>query len=132
MILMQVIIWVLTSKNLNEIYFELVQKYFGKDVVIDENIKYEWARIPHFYNSYYVYKYATGITSAIYIAHNILNQGEVYRNKYIKMLKTGGKYKSLKILKIADVDLEDENIYKEAYAYLKSKIKELEELEKQK
>ena len=67
---------VLTSKNLNEIYFELVQKYFGKDVVIDENIKYEWARIPHFYNSYYVYKYATGITSAIYIAHNILNQGD--------------------------------------------------------
>lgn len=123
---------VLTSKNLNEIYFDLVKKYFGKDVVIDENIKYEWARIPHFYNSYYVYKYATGITSAIYIAHNILNQGEVYRNKYIKMLKTGGKYKSLKILKIADVDLEDENIYKEAYVYLKSKIKELEELEKQK
>ena len=123
---------VLTSKNLNEIYFDLVKKYFGKDVVIDENIKYEWARIPHFYNSYYVYKYATGITSAIYIAHNILNQGEVYRNKYIKMLKTGGKYKSLKILKIADVNLEDENIYKEAYVYLKSKIKELEELEKQK
>lgn len=123
---------VLTSKNLNEIYFDLVKKYFGKDVVIDENIKYEWARIPHFYNSYYVYKYATGITSAIYIAHNILNQGEVYRNKYIKMLKTGGKYKSLKILKIADVDLEDENIYKEAYVYLKFKIKELEELEKQK
>ncbi len=121
---------ILTSNNLNEIYFDLTKKYFGKSVILDDNIKYEWARIPHFYSSYYVYKYATGISSAIYIAYNILNKGEEYRDKYIKMLKTGGKYKSLKVLKIADVDLEDEDIYKEAYKYLEDKIQELEDLEK--
>ena len=121
---------ILTSNNLNEIYFDLTKKYFGKSVILDDNIKYEWARIPHFYSSYYVYKYATGITSAIYIAYNILKKGEEYKNKYIKMLKTGGKYKSLKVLKIADVDLEDENIYKESYKYLKDKIQELEDLDK--
>lgn len=121
---------ILTSNDLNEIYFDLVKKYFGKDIILDEQIKYEWARIPHFYTSYYVYKYATGISSAIFIVNNILTKGEEYRDKYIKMLKTGGKYKSLKVLKIADVDLEDEELYNNAYLYLEEKINELKELEK--
>lgn len=120
---------ILTSDDLNKIYFELVKKYFGNDIILDEQIQYEWARIPHFYRSYYVYKYATGITSAIYIANNILIKGKKYRDKYIKMLKTGGKYKSLKVLKIADVDLEDKEIYDNAYEYLEDKINELKELE---
>lgn len=140
---------ILTANNLNEIYFDLVKKYFGEDIILDENIKYEWARVPHFYSSYYVYKYATGITSAIYIAYNILNEdkdkdkdkdknkkdnkeNKEYRDKYIKMLKTGGKYKSLKVLKIADVDLEDEVIYNDAYKYLEDKINELKRLENKK
>ena len=121
---------ILTANNLNDIYYSLVKKYFGEDIVLDENIKYEWARIPHFYSSYYVYKYATGITSAIYIANNILKQGDTYKDKYIKMLKTGGKDRSLKILKIADVDLEDEKIYEDAFKYLEDKINELINLEK--
>lgn len=121
---------ILTSKDLNEIYFSLVKKYFGKDIILDKQIQYEWARVPHFYSSYYVYKYATGISSAIFIANNILTKGEEYKNKYIKMLKTGGKYKSLKVLKIADVDLEDEELYNNAYKYLEEKIKELKKLEK--
>lgn len=121
---------ILTSNDLNEIYFDLVKNYFGKDIILDQQIKYEWARIPHFYTSYYVYKYATGISSAIFIVNNILTKGEEYRDKYIKMLKTGGKYKSLKVLKIADVDLEDEELYNNAYLYLEEKINELKELEK--
>ena len=58
--------------------------------------KYEWLRIPHFYSQYYVYKYATGISSAIYIARNILNKKEGYLEKYIKMLKTGGKLRKFR------------------------------------
>ena len=71
-------------------YEELLKKYFA-NITIDEKHKYEWLRIPHFYRSYYVYKYATGISSAIYIARNILNNKEGYLEKYLEMLKTGAK-----------------------------------------
>lgn len=120
---------ILTNTDLDKTYFDLVKKYFGDDIILDSEIESEWARVPHFYRSYYVYKYATGITSAIYIAHNILEKGEEYRDKYIEMLKTGGKIKSLDVLKIADVDLEDPKIYEDAFKYLKEKIDELIQLE---
>ena len=71
-------------------YEEVLKKYFA-NITIDEKHKYEWLRIPHFYNPYYVYKYATGISSAIYIARNILNNKEGYLEKYLEMLKTGAK-----------------------------------------
>ena len=76
-------------------YEELLKKYFA-NITIDEKHKYEWLRIPHFYNPYYVYKYATGISSAIYIARNILNKKEGYLEKYIKMLKTGGRLRKFR------------------------------------
>ena len=81
----------LTSENLNNIYFELVKKYFGEVSIIDEEIKYEWARIPHFYRCFYVYKYSTGITSAIVIANKILSGEPEYVEKYIKMLSMDQK-----------------------------------------
>ena len=76
-------------------YEELLKKYFA-NITIDEKHKYEWLRIPHFYSPYYVYKYATGISSAIYIARNILNEKEGDLEKYIKMLKTGGKLRKFR------------------------------------
>ena len=76
-------------------YEELLKKYFT-NITIDEKHKYEWLRIPHFYSPYYVYKYATGISSAIYIARNILNKKEGYLEKYIKMLKTGGRLRKFR------------------------------------
>ena len=76
-------------------YEELLKKYFA-NITIDEKHKYEWLRIPHFYSPYYVYKYATGISSAIYIARNILNKEEGYLEKYIKMLKTGGRLRKFR------------------------------------
>ena len=63
----------LSAEDLNEIYLDLNKKYFGENVEVDDKIKYEWARIPHFYSCFYVYKYATGISSAIAIASKILN-----------------------------------------------------------
>lgn len=118
----------LTSDNLNEIYFDLVKKYFGDACIIDDEIKYEWARIPHFYSCFYVYKYATGITSAIVIASKILAGEEGYVEKYINMLSQGGAKDSLSLLRMVDVDLEKEETYKEAFKYFEKNLTTLKKL----
>lgn len=118
----------LTSDNLNEIYYELVKKYFGNSAQIDELIKYEWARIPHFYSCFYVYKYATGITSAIVIASKILSKEKGYVEKYINMLSQGGAKGSLELLKSVDVDLEKEETYEIAFRYFRKRLEELKNL----
>lgn len=118
----------LSANDLNDIYYKLNQKYFGNDVNIDEQIKYEWARIPHFYSDFYVYKYCTGVSSAIAIATKILNKEPNFVEKYISMLKQGCSKKSIDLLKMVDVDLESKNTYKEAINFYSKKIKELEEL----
>lgn len=118
----------LSSEDLSKIYYGLNQKYFGNNIEIDEKIKYEWARIPHFYSDFYVYKYATGISAAINIVKNILEQGNTYIKKYIEMLKQGCSKKSIDLLKIVDVDLESKNTYLNTIKFYEEKTKELEEL----
>lgn len=118
----------LTSDILNDVYFELVKKYFGDSCIINEEIKYEWARIPHFYRCFYVYKYSTGITSAIVIASKILAGEKGYVEKYINMLSQGGAKDSLSLLKSVDVDLEKEETYEEAFKYFKKNLEELKNL----
>lgn len=119
---------VLSSEDLSEIYYKLNEEYFGKDCIIDEQIKYEWARIPHFYTPFYVYKYATGISAAIIIATNILAGKEGYVEKYINMLKQGCTKKAVELLKMVDVDLEDINTYKGAINFYRELTKELKKL----
>lgn len=115
----------LTSDMLNDIYYELVKKYFGSSCIIDEEIKYEWARIPHFYRCFYVYKYSTGITSAIVIASKILSGEKGYVEKYINMLSQGGAKDSISLLRMVDVDLEKEETYEIAFDYFRKNLKEL-------
>ncbi len=118
----------LSCEDLNKIYYELNKKYFGNDIIVDEKIQYEWARIPHFYSDFYVYKYATGISSAISIANKIIKNGTPYIEKYINMLKQGRSKKSIDLLKMVDVDLETKEVYEDAINFYNEKIKELEEL----
>ena len=101
---------VLTSDLLSDIYYDLVKKYFGDNVVSDDLIRFEWARIPHFYYNFYVYKYATGIAAASYIVDGILNKKEGALENYMKFLKTGGSMYPIDELKIAGVDMNDENV----------------------
>ena len=110
----------LVADDLNKIYYDLNKEYFGKSVVIDEQIKYEWARIPHFYTPFYVYKYATGVSAAIIIAKNILDKKPKYVEKYINMLKQGCTKKSVELLKMVDVDLEDPATYENAVLWIKT------------
>ena len=95
----------LTKDSLNEIYIGLNRKYFGRSMYSDPEIAYEWARIPHFYRSFYVYKYATGITSAISIAERIYKEGKPAVDDYFKFLSSGGSASPVELLKLAGVDL---------------------------
>lgn len=118
----------LSSEDLNNIYYDLNKKYFGEAVKIDEQIKYEWARIPHFYSDFYVYKYATGVSAAISIATKILSKEPGFVEKYIEMLKQGCSKKSIDLLKMVDVDLENKDTYKNTIEFYNKKINELKEL----
>ncbi len=105
---------VLTNEFLKDNYYELIKKFFGKNVICDDLIKNEWMRIPHFYYDFYVYKYAIGLSCATKIVNGILNQEEGALDKYLSFLKTGGSMYPSDELKVADVDIYDENVYIEA------------------
>lgn len=95
----------LTAEVLNKKYYDLNRLYYGDEIVVDEGISYEWARIPHFYRSFYVYKYATGFSAAIAISQMIMNEGETAVERYKEFLKSGSSDYPLNILKKAGVDL---------------------------
>jgi oligoendopeptidase F len=96
---------VLTPDLLCEIHRDLNQKYYGAVVQMDDEIPLEWMRIPHFYNSFYVYQYATGVSAAIALARQILTEGEPAVKRYLGFLSSGGSDYSINILKAAGVDL---------------------------
>ena len=95
----------LSADYLCDLHKSLVEKYFGPSMVVDEEIKYEWARIPHFYRSFYVYKYATGYSSAVALSEGILKDGEKAVKPYLEFLAMGGSVDPLDSLKHAGVDL---------------------------
>lgn len=105
----------ITAEVLNNEYYKLNEFYYGKATKIDSLIRYEWARIPHFYNSYYVYKYATGLTSAVYIAEKILEGDKNIIEGYYEFLKAGGSMPPCDILKKAGVELEKQDAFNFAF-----------------
>lgn len=104
----------LTSENLCEVYLGLNKKYYGDSIVHDKEIAYEWSRIPHFYTSFYVYKYSTGIISAISIANRILREGESAVKDYMAFLSSGGSNDPVSLLKLAGVDLTKKEVFDNA------------------
>lgn len=104
----------LTKDFLNEEYLKLNKKYYGRSIVSDDEIAYEWARIPHFYRAFYVYKYATGITSAISIAERIYKEGQPAVDDYFKFLSSGGSDSPVELLKLAGVDLTKKDAFNAA------------------
>lgn len=96
----------LTAKLLRKTYRELLELYFGPEMHFEENSDMEGLRIPHFYNSFYVYKYATGISAALALAKRVVSGGEKEREDYFKFLKSGGSRYPIESLRIAGVDME--------------------------
>ncbi len=118
----------LTTENLCKLYADIGKKYYGNDIEHDYNISCEWARIPHFYRSFYVYKYATGIISAINIANRILTEGQSAVNDYFKFLSGGSSTDPVSLLKLAGVDLTTQKPYDFAMREFDKTLKEFEKL----
>lgn len=117
----------LTAEGLNELYGELNKLYFGDGIVLDDEIKLEWARIPHFYYDYYVYQYATGYSAAIALSQRILKYGEPAVKDYIGFLKGGCSTDPISLLKGAGVDMATTQPINEALSMFGELVKEMEE-----
>lgn len=118
----------LSAELLNDYYFKLNEKYFGDNVELLPEMKYEWSRIPHFYNSFYVYKYATGLISAIIISEKLFNKENNARENYIKFLSSGSIKPPVELLKIAGVNLEKEETFDLVFDIMQNYLTEYEKL----
>ena len=118
----------LTKDALCKVYHDLNKKYYGRSVVSDDEIAYEWARIPHFYRAFYVYKYATGIITAVSIAERIYSEGAPAVEDYFKFLSSGGSDSPVELLKLAGVDLTKMDAFNSCMASFKAALEEFESL----
>lgn len=118
----------LTKDLLCETYYKLNKNHFSPAVVVDKDIQYEWSRIPHFYTSYYVYKYATGFISALIIADKIEND-ETFKDKYIKFLSSGNTKYPLELLNDLGIDMTDEKVLNKAFDLFNEKLELLKNIE---
>lgn len=119
---------VLTADWLCEEYGKLNRKYYGEKVVYDSQIAMEWARIPHFYRAFYVYKYATGYSAASAISAKILQKGQKARDAYIEFLKTGESDYPIELLKIAGIDMSKPEPVMQAMDFFEKLVVDLEKL----
>lgn len=118
----------LTSELLNQLYYDLNKKYFGEDIVVDEEIAREWARIPHFYYNYYVYQYATGFSAATALSKQILEEGDDAVERYLGFLKAGSSDYPIEVLKKAGVDMTSAEPIEEACKVFEQRLAEMEQL----
>ncbi len=118
----------LTPELLNSIYHRLNVDYYGPDMVVDAAVDVEWSRIPHFYNAFYVYKYATGFSAATALARQILEEGEPAVNRYLDFLKGGNADYPLNLLKKAGVDMTSPQPVATALSVFNDLVRHMEEL----
>ena len=118
----------LTSKELGDIYYDLNKLYYGDNVVSDDLIRYEWSRIPHFYTSFYVYKYATGLCSAIAIAIDLISGKNNMREKYLEFLKKGSSNYPLEILKECGIDMTTSEPIEKSMEFFKKRLNEAKDI----
>ena len=118
----------LTAQRLCEVYYELNQRYYGPDVVVDREIEMEWARIPHFYRRFYVYQYATGFSAAMALSKRILEGGQEAVDGYLRFLSGGSSTDPVSLLKIAGVDMSTPQPVEDALALFGRLIGEMEAL----
>ncbi|MDO4793176.1 MAG: M3 family metallopeptidase, partial [Filifactor alocis] len=118
----------LTAEELKKSYYELNKLYFGEKVAVDEQIALEWARIPHFYSDFYVYKYATGLSAAVLLSEKILQKEEGALENYLNFLKNGSREFPIEQLKRAGADMAKKESVQRALDVFKQKVDELEEL----
>ncbi|HET6261306.1 MAG TPA: oligoendopeptidase F, partial [Chloroflexia bacterium] len=118
----------LTADLLSEIHYDLNVRYHGRNVEVDKEIAIEWARIPHFYRSFYVYKYATGISAAVALSQQILNEGQPAVDRYLTFLSSGGSDYSVNLLRDAGVDVASPAPVNQALELFEKRLGEMEEL----
>jgi oligoendopeptidase F len=118
----------LSCEYYQQVYYKLNQDYFGDNMVVDQAIDMEWSRIPHFYRSFYVYKYATGFTAASALANGILTEGKNAVEKYKQFLSGGCSKSPIDLLKIAGVDMEDPETLDKAFAIYRQFMTEMKNL----
>ena len=118
----------LTADALCGLYIELNRQYFGRDMVSDPLIAYEWCRIPHFYYNFYVYQYATSFSASVAIAHRILEQGEAAVKPYLEFLKSGCTKDPVSLLKLAGVDLSTSQPVDEALEVFRDAVAQMEKV----
>ena len=119
---------VLTSEFLSNEYYKLYEKYSGHNMISDKEIRYEWARIPHFYYDFYVYQYATGLAAANYIASKIMKGDKDALNNYLKFLTLGGSMDPIDELEVAGVDMNDPKVIQEGMDTFKDLIEEFKKI----
>lgn len=118
----------LTAETLCKIYHDLNVKYYGNDVVVDPDIDMEWARIPHFYEAFYVYQYATGFSAAIALSRRILQEGSPAVADYIRFLSGGSSNYPIELLKGAGVDMSTKEPVNQALKLFEELLDQMEEL----
>lgn len=117
-----------TVDSLSDLYFKLNKKYYGPNMIIDKEISLEWARIPHFYSSFYVYKYATGFSAATALAENILDNNKSSVNDYITFLSSGGSDYPIELLKKAGIDMTNSKPIEQALKTFLTYVTKLEKI----
>lgn len=105
---------VLTNEMLCNRYYELNKQYFGNEIIVNDEIRYEWERVPHFYYNFYVYQYATGLSAACYIVNRIRNKEENAVEDYLNFLKTGDSLDPVEELQVAGVNMLDASVIDKA------------------